>query len=365
MPAGTWVAPANNPWFDVIQPEHQRTVTCDVDGVRQPRLVCASQPHFKSVTFPVDVVYTWVDGDDPEWLARKTIALGDSSRTGGVKPLAANHSRFSSRDELRYSMRSLEMYANWIRHVYLVTDDQVPEWLDTRRPGLTVVSHRELFGDRGRLPTFNSHAIESQLHRIPGLAEHFLYLNDDVFFGRPIEPDRFVLSNGTSLFHLSRAKLDPAPVHEQDWPVMAAGKLNRALIAARFQHQVTNKLKHVPHSLQRSVLAEIEAEFAAEHAQTAKAQFRQQGDIAIPSSLAHYYGYFTGRSAPGTIRYFYADIAQPDTPSRLEALLRRRDVDVFCLNDTDSSPLHEHHHTAILGNFLASYFPLPSSFELS
>jgi hypothetical protein len=44
-------------------------------------------------------------------------------------------------------------------------------WLDTEYPGITVVSHREIFGDTGRLPTFNSHAIESRLHRIPGLAE--------------------------------------------------------------------------------------------------------------------------------------------------------------------------------------------------
>lgn len=365
MPSGTWVAPTNNPWFQVIQPEQQKTVDREVDGLARPTLACVSAPHFESVRFPIDVVYTWVDGDDPEWLRRKTAALHGTSRTGELKPLAANRSRFSSRDELRYSMRSLDMYAGWVRHVYLVTDDQVPEWLDTSHPGLSVISHRELFGERGQLPTFNSHAIESQLHHIPGLAEHFLYLNDDVFFGRPVTPDRFVLSNGTSLFHLSRAKLDPGPVNPADWPVMAAGKLNRALISNRFQHQVTNKFKHVPHSLRRSVLAEIEATFDTEHAETARAQFRREGDIAIPSSLAHYYGYFTGRSAPGTIRYLYADIAETQTPDRLANLLRRRDVDIFCLNDTDSSQADHSRQTAMLEEFLSAYFPLPSSFELT
>jgi hypothetical protein len=365
MPAGTLVAPTNNPWFEVIQPDQRQTIEREIDGIARPTFACVSQPHFQSVTFPIDVVYTWVDGDDPEWLRRKATALGRHSRMGEVKPLAANHSRFSSRDELRYSMRSLDMYAAWVRHVYLVTDDQVPDWLDTSQPNLTVVSHRELFGERGRLPTFNSHAIESQLHHIPGLAENFLYLNDDVFFGRPVTPDRFVLSNGTSLFHLSRAKLDPGPANPADWPVMAAGKLNRTLIADRFQHQVTNKLKHVPHSLRRSVLIEIEGQFAAEYAATAQAQFRREGDIAIPSSLAHYYGYFTGRSVPGTIRYFYADIAKPDTPDRLASLLRRRDADVFCLNDTDSSLVDHANQAAMLEEFLSAYFPLPSSFELS
>ena len=122
--------------------------------------------------------------------------------------LAANESRFASRDELRYSLRSLDMYADWVRHVYLVTDDQVPVWLDTDATrGSPWSSHRELFGDRGRLPTFNSHAIESQLHHIQGLAEQYLYLNDDVFFGRPLSPSLFFHGNGLAIFFLSGAKI--------------------------------------------------------------------------------------------------------------------------------------------------------------
>ncbi|WP_412517728.1 hypothetical protein [Actinomadura madurae] len=67
-----------------------------------------------------------------------------------------------------------------VRHIWLVTAGQVPGWLDVRVPGLTVVDHRDIFGGRGRLPTFNSHAIESQLHHIDGLAEHFLYVNGEI-----------------------------------------------------------------------------------------------------------------------------------------------------------------------------------------
>ena len=80
------------------------------------------------------------------------------------------------------------MYAPWVRNIYLVTDDQVPDWLDTSCPDVKVVSHREIFANQADLPTFNSHAIESQIHRIEGLSEHFLYLNDDFFVGRPLSP---------------------------------------------------------------------------------------------------------------------------------------------------------------------------------
>ena len=58
----------------------------------------------------------------------------------------------------------------------------------TRRS--TLVDHAAILPPDA-LPTFNSHAIESALHRVPDLAEHFVYLNDDFFLGRPLGPETF------------------------------------------------------------------------------------------------------------------------------------------------------------------------------
>ena len=364
IPAGTWVAPRPNRWADIVVPSEQDVVLRPVDSREMPRLATITRPHVLSVTTPVDVVYTWVDGSDPGWLERKARAQAEQSGSvHGIHELAANESRFTSRDELRYSLRSLDMYADWVRHVFLVTDDQVPTWLDTENPRVSVVSHRELFGDRGRLPTFNSHAIESQLHHIEGLAEQYLYLNDDVFFGRPLSPSRFFHGNGLAIFALSKAKIglgDPSPA---DAPVMSAAKRNRDLLAKHFGVTVTNKFQHVPHPLRRSVMHDLEKEFQEEFRRTASAQFRSSNDISISSSLGHYYGYITGRAVPGSLHYFYADIARDDTPDRLTTLLRERDYDVFCLNDHDSSRIDPVSQAKIVGDFLEAYFPLPSSFE--
>ncbi|XMA37048.1 hypothetical protein O1157_11655 [Streptomyces albogriseolus] len=79
------------------------------------------------------------------------------------------------------------MYAGFVRHVYIVTDGQTPEWLDADAPGITVVDHKDIFPE-GVLPVFNSHAIETRLHHIPGLSDHYLYFNDDVFVGRSVTP---------------------------------------------------------------------------------------------------------------------------------------------------------------------------------
>ena len=364
VPAGTLIAPRTNRWADTIVPSEQQTELRPVDGTLRPRLATIDRAHVFSVREPVDVVYTWVDGSDPEWLMRKAAIQDDPvTRSEILHALATNESRFASRDELRYSLRSLDMYADWVRHVYLVTDDQVPSWLDTTNPRITVVSHRELFGERGRLPTFNSHAIESQLHRIPGLSEQYLYLNDDVFFGRPLSPSLFFHGNGTAIFFLSGSKIglgDPSP---EDAPVMSAAKRNRDLFLERYGLTISQKFQHTPHALRRSVMQDLEREFEKDFIRTSETPFRSHEDISVSSSLGHYYGYVTGRAIPGAIRYFYADIARVDTPARLASLLRDRDYDVFCLNDHDSRRLDPEVQARIIGEFLEAYYPMPSSFE--
>ncbi|GIE93647.1 stealth family protein [Paractinoplanes rishiriensis] len=317
------------------------------------------------VAFPIDVVYTWVDGGDPDWRARKAAALRENGWVSEVSGQAANDSRFVSRDELRYSLRALHAFAPWVRHIFLVTDGQVPAWLDTGRPDLTVVTHREIFGDTGRLPTFNSQAIESRLHRIPGLAEHFLYLNDDVILGRPVAPEMFFTPGGLTRFFPSTALVDSAPRQPTDPPANSAGKNNRRLIQQAFGRVLTRKMKHTPHPSRRSVLAEIELRFAEHVTATAGHQFRHPDDIAMLSSLQQYYAYLTGRAAPGDIKYMYTDLADPVTPLRLARALHDRHLDAFCLNDTDSSPAAAAEQAALLAEFLPLYLPFPSPYELT
>lgn len=362
-PVGTLVPPRRNGWTDQIAPSERVLAVTEVTGQPRPVLAATLAPRLDTFTEPVDVVYTWVDGADPLWQQRRDRAMVAAGGHVGRSALAVNESRYTSRDELRFSLRSLHMYAGWVRRVFLLTDDQVPDWLDTSHPGLTVVSHREVFADRGRLPTFNSHAIESQLHHVEGLAEHFLYVNDDVFFGRPVTPGQFFAPSGIALFNESTGRIGLGPPDFADPPVMSAAKNNRDLVLEQFGVLLTGKLKHVPHALRRSVLHELEATFPEPHARTAQSQFRAHTDLSIVSSLAHWYGYATGRSMPGGLSYFYADIARDDTPVRLAELGRLRDRDVFCLNDHDSGQRSAEEQALILREFLEDYFPLASPFE--
>jgi hypothetical protein len=363
LPPGSLLAPRRNRWTDALLADNSEPNTITVDGLARPGLPAVSARHLFDIDFPIDVVYTWVDGNDPGWLKRKR-QTHESAGLGTLNEFAANDSRFTSHDELRYSLRSLEMYADWVRHVYLVTDDQVPDWLYVENPKLRIVSHRELFGDRGRLPTFNSHAIETQLHHLGDLSEHYLYMNDDVFFGRPVSPDIFFLSNGLAKYFTSKAKIGLGGSQPDDMPIMGAAKNNRDLLFKEFDFSVTNKFKHVPHSQRRSVMTELEGRFPELFERTSSHQFRSDQDYSVAASLHHNYAYAVGKAVPGALRYLYVDIAAAETPARLRQLLRTRDFDVFCLNDHDSSEMPPQDQARLLQNFLSSFFPLASSFEV-
>ncbi|XP_064011528.1 N-acetylglucosamine-1-phosphotransferase subunits alpha/beta isoform X2 [Pogoniulus pusillus] len=100
-------------------------------------------------------------------------------------------SRFEDNEELRYSLRSIERHAPWVRHIFIVTNGQIPSWLNLDNPRISIVTHQEIFQNVSHLPTFSSPAIESHIHRISGLSQKFIYLNDDVMFGKDVWPDDF------------------------------------------------------------------------------------------------------------------------------------------------------------------------------
>ena len=132
----------------------------------------------------IDFVVTWVDGNDPDWLREKR-QWADKDRQE-----ANNVGRYRDWKLLRYWFRAVETYAPWVHAVYLVTWGHVPAWLDRTCSKLRVVRHDE-FIPAAYLPTFSSHPIEWNLHRLPGLSEHFVYFNDDTFLNAPVEPSLF------------------------------------------------------------------------------------------------------------------------------------------------------------------------------
>lgn len=147
----------------------------------------------------IDLVYLWVNGNDPQWLAKRNACIGKTEEKSAVNC----DGRYADNDELKYSLRSIEKYAPWLRRIFIVTDNQVPVWLDTSNAKVRIVDHKEIMPDVC-LPCFNSAVIEHFLYRIPGLAEHFIYANDDMFINKPVTPETFFGKDGLPIVRFNR-----------------------------------------------------------------------------------------------------------------------------------------------------------------
>jgi len=306
----------------------------------------------------VDAVYTWVDGADPCWQARKAKVLHEA---GWVAPAANHAARFRDAGEIRHSIASLLMHAPWIRRIFVVTDNQRPGWIDDASDKITLVDHREIFCNPDWLPCYAARGIESQLHHIPGLADQYLYFNDDMFLGRPVSPGTFFDSRGRPYVFTATRRPRSRPWHAnpqaipagQDVLHLASVELSRRAVLEACGVCVAYDIRHQVKVLSRRLMLELEGKFAAEFEQVAKSRFRSSSTIN-PVYLHAFYGLATGQAVPRYVRSVRDEVKWKDTLSSLfgwddsclvnlkgphsEARLQRvadRPPRFICLNQTE------------------------------
>lgn len=134
----------------------------------------------------IDFVVMWVDGNDLSWQDKMLSYKGTSEQS--------NPTRFRDWNIFKYWFRSIERFAPWVHRVFLITDNQIPSWININHSKLKIIDHKD-FIPAEYLPTFNSHTIELNIHRIEGLSEHFVVFNDDTFINAPITPE-YYFKNG-------------------------------------------------------------------------------------------------------------------------------------------------------------------------
>lgn len=160
----------------------------------------------------IDLVYLWVNDKDEEW---QTMRKYWANKLGITTEEENNNCRFSDNDELKYSLRSVQMFAPWINKIFIVTDGQVPDWLNTKSSKIKIIDHNDIMPSDS-LPCFNSAAIESCLDNIPELSEYFLYANDDMFFASKVTPHDFFDENNNPIVNLrSRKWTEPNNLYTQ------------------------------------------------------------------------------------------------------------------------------------------------------
>ncbi len=311
------------------------------------------------ITFDIDIVFSWVDAGSLEWQKARAKRMASYVVGDGDD----NEARFRQLDELKYALRSVHMFAPWIRNIYIVTDSDRPAWLD-EHPQVTVMRSVDFFSDVSVLPTHNSMAVESQLHHIPGLSEHFIYSNDDMFFGRPVRPELFFTSGGLTKFLEGSNRIGLGKNNADRSGFENAARVNRQLLNDRFGKLTTRHLEHAAAPLRKSVMLEMETVFASEFRATMASKFRASTNISVTNSLYHYYALLTGRALRNeSATAEYVDTTTGAGLRSLDKLLRKRSFDCFCLNDGSFPEVPADERAAAVRSFLDRYFALAAPWE--
>ncbi len=146
----------------------------------------------------IDAVITWVNGDDLTWQHKINTYL-DTKIDFSKK---AESTRYNAIGEVQIAIASIIKFAPFIKNIYVVTDNQVPQDFDVlstkaqeQGVNLKIIDHTVIFKNyEEALPSFNSISIEIMLYRIPNLSEHFVVFNDDFFLMRATAPEDFFIN---------------------------------------------------------------------------------------------------------------------------------------------------------------------------
>lgn len=310
--------------------------------------------------FDIDMVYLWVDGNDPSWQAKRNALVGktDSGQTENCD------GRYSDNLELKYSLRSIDLYAPWIRRVFIVTDNQVPEWLDTSNPMIRIVDHTEILPAES-LPCFNSNVIEHCLYRIPGLAEHFIYANDDMYLNRPVTPSTFFAPDGLPIMRMNyrpfrklkffyREKILGKPVKHYNEAIQNSANL----VKSRYGKYFSCKTHHNIDAYLRSSFEHTAEVFKNEIGATMSNHLRSDDDIQ-----RNIYSYVPLAEGRAHLKYvtqhtsFRLQIHKEHHYRRLD----RFNPLFFCMNDSEYAADADRRRSA---EYLAKRFPDKSRFEI-
>ena len=150
----------------------------------------------------IDLVITYVDSSDPDWMKDHEEMCLRNNRIPD-----ANSVRFREWNTLRYIMRGTQMFMPWVRKIHLIVErpSQIPKWVN--QDEVNVVFHNNIIPS-DYLPTYNSTCIEQFMWKINGLAEHFLYANDDMIPVNPLSPGDFFDRNGNPRIEINNKPFD-------------------------------------------------------------------------------------------------------------------------------------------------------------
>lgn len=314
----------------------------------------------------IDVVYLWVDGADPHWQAHRQKALSNDSerqlermgRYGDVQ------GRYRDNGELRFNLRALEKFFPGHGHIYIITDGQTPAWLKAC-DGLTLIDHRDLL-PLAALPVFDSGHIESYLHHIPGLSERFIYLNDDVFFGAPVDTAMWFGTAGVAVFNERVTVPDYDCLQPHEDPLVNASLLSKQWLSNRdpaYNH-ASHIFAHSPRPMFKSAMFELEYAAPELFTEVRSTVFRSWATPPLIPDLVPRWMIETGRALLQQTDFIYLCSGDADAEDQFKQLSARfGSLLFFCINDTSDEIAADTPELQRIRINLERLLPVPSRFE--
>lgn len=326
---------------------------------------------------PIDFVVAWVDGSDPEWQKKKEKYIEDCQKKN---PDVGGEKRFKDTGFFKYWFRAVEKYAPWVNKIYLLTDGQVPKFLNVNHPKLVLINHRDIIEEK-YLPTFNSSAICLSVGKIPGLSNNFVFFNDDMFLINRTKENDFFKNNlprdmavqgvlapsNSDMFWKTRTKLvtvinnkfDKHKIikkHPFKWfNFHYSLKFNiRNYVLNKYDFFTDFYNPHVPHSYNKQYFDRVWNENKKDIEKTLKSRFRKADNIT--EWLVRYYQLVEGNFAPTNINKY--GIVMDATDEGVDQLVLSSKYKYICINnDTNGEQFNK-----IVKSF-ETKLPEKSSFE--
>lgn len=330
----------------------------------------------------IDFVIAWVDGNDPNWQKEK---LKYQNVTGEDTLAKWNDGaeRYRDWDILKYWFRGVEKFAPWVRKIHFVTWGHLPEWLNVENPKLNIVNHKDYIPEE-YLPTFNSHCIELNLHRIKGLSERFVYFNDDMFLTAPVKEKDFfknglpcdtaivnpvqMIQNGiraeiNNLYVINdkfskHAVIKQAPAN---WFSPKYGKeLIRTVLMMPFNTFPGFLISHLPGSYTKQTFQEVWEANENILKESCRSKIRKTTDVN--QWLMQYWQFATNRFYPRSPRFGVMYEGEEHIDDMCEAI-RNEKIKIVCCNDSVDIENFEKAKKKLQHAFM-EILPKKSTFEL-
>lgn len=285
---------------------------------------------------PIDVVFTWVNDKDFIW--KEKYLKYKNEKIGSHGQYAVDIARFSNHNELFFSIKSVLINMPWVRNIYVITDNQIPKWVGEYK-NIKIIDHKDIIPSK-YLPTFNSHVIESYLFKISGLAERFIYFNDDVFVARPLPIGHFFKSENAMSLFLSEKSLHEMVKHKRT-PTLSASLKVGEIFKRDFNIDIDTPLVHTYVPLRKSMFEYVWRIYEADISSFLSNKFRTNEDLNLATFMVPWFTFIKGGAIPARDICYYFNIRSPAAKKHYIRLKKVKSTEMcphsFCANDVTAS----------------------------